>query len=104
MFMQSESQQSTINPVFAGYAAQQLQEATGGIQRVFDNLLEIARGNDPSANGYDRLRATRILYERGFGKVTRSAPALPQPSRNETRNQRNPTIPPITVQTTPALT
>ena len=79
MFMQPESQQSSINPVFAGYAARQLQETTGGIDRVFDNLLEIARGNDPSANGYDRLRATRVLYDRGFGKVTRSTPRTPIP-------------------------
>ena len=79
MFMQTEGQTGTINPVFAGYAAQQLQEAIGGIQRVFDNLLEIARGNDPSANGYDRLRATRVLYDRGFGKVTRNTPRTPIP-------------------------
>ena len=72
-------QQSSINPVFAGYAAQQLCEAAGGIDRVFDNLLEIARGNDPSANAYDRLRATRILYDRGFGKVTKNPPP---PSNN----------------------
>ena len=73
------AQQSSINPVFAGHAARQLQEATGGIDRVFDNLLEIARGNDPSANGYDRLRATRVLYDRGFGKVTRNTPRTPIP-------------------------
>ena len=72
-------QQSTINPAFAVHAAQQLQEAVGGIQRVFDNLLEIARGNDPKANGYDRLRATGILYDRGVGKVTRNTP---RPSNN----------------------
>ena len=75
--MQPDTQTGTINPVFAGYAAQQLQEAVGGIQRVFDNLLDIARGNDPSANGYDRLRATRVLYDRGFGKVTRKRPQPP---------------------------
>ena len=79
MFMQPESQQPSINPVFAGYAAQQIQEATGGIDRVFDNLLEIARGKDPNANGYDRLRATRVLYDRGFGKVTRNTPRTPIP-------------------------
>ncbi len=73
------AQQSTINPVFAGYAAQQLQDAVGGIHRVFDNLLEIARGNDPDANGYDRIRATRVLYDRGFGKVTRTQPRTPAP-------------------------
>ena len=75
--MQPDTQTGTINPVFAGYAAQQLQEATGGIDRVFDNLRKIARGDDPDANGYDRLRATRVLYDRGMGKVTRKCPAHP---------------------------
>ena len=88
-------QQSSINPVFAGYAARQLQEATGGIDRVFDNLLEIARGNDPNANGYDRIRATRILYDRGFGKVTRNQPRAPStgserdPESEESDNSTN---------------
>ena len=88
-------QQSSINPVFAGHAAQQLHQATGGIQRVFDNLLEIARGNDPKANGYDRLRATGILYDRGFGKVTKNTPRTPppeskqEPESGESNNQTN---------------
>ena len=87
--MQPETQTGTINPVFAGYAAQQLQEAVGGIQRVFDNLLDIARGNDPSANGYDMLRATRILYDRGFGKVTRNRPKMPTPESEKSNNHTN---------------
>ena len=95
MFMQAEGQTGTINPVFAGYAAQQLQEATGGIDRVFDNLLEIARGNDPDANGYDRLRATRVLYDRGMGKVTKNTPRTPPqgserpPKSEESNNHTN---------------
>ena len=40
------AQLSTINPVFAGHAARQLKEATDDLQRVFDNLLEIADGKD----------------------------------------------------------
>ena len=91
--MQPDTRTGTINPVFAGHAARQLQDAVGGIQRVFDNLLEIARGSDPDANTYDRLRATRVLYDRGFGKATRSQP------RTSSRNQRNPIIKRITVQT-----
>ena len=87
--MQPEGQTGTINPVFAGYAAQQLQEATGGIDRVFDNLLDIARGNDPTANGYDRLRATRILYDRGFGKVTKNRPRMPPPESEKSQNHTN---------------
>ena len=55
--MQPDTQTGAINPVFARYAAQQLQEATGGIDRVFDNLRKIARGDDPDANGYNPLRA-----------------------------------------------
>ena len=88
-------QQSTINPVFAGYAAQQLQEAVGGIQRVFDNLFDIAKGKVPDANGYDRLRATRVLYDRGMGKVTRNRPRTPTPESEkdpksaESDNQTN---------------
>ena len=73
------AQQSTINPAFAAHAAQQLQEAVGGIQRVFDNIRQIARGDDPKANGYDRIRAIGILYDRGCGKVTRNTP---RPSNN----------------------
>ena len=77
--MQAESQQSTINPAFAAHAAQQLQEAVGGIQRVFDNIRQIARGDDSKANGYDRIRAIGILYDRGCGKVTKNTP---RPSNN----------------------
>ena len=95
MSIQAEGQIGTINPVFACYAARQVQEATGGIDRVFDNLLEIAGGNDPNANGYDRLRATRVLYDRGFGKVTRNTPRTPSheserlPESEESRNHTN---------------
>ena len=66
------AQQSSINPAFAGHVSDKLRELSGDLHRVFDNLLEIARGDDPKANGYDRLRATRILYDRGLGKVTRN--------------------------------
>ena len=71
MFMNT-AQQSSINPAFAGHVSDKLRELSGDLHRVFDNLLEIARGDDPKANGYDRLRATRILYDRGLGKVTRN--------------------------------
>ena len=83
MFMHADTQQSTINPVFAGHAAQQLREATDDLQRVFDNLLDIADGNDTTANTYDRLRATRVLYDRGFGKVSRNAPQTPAPRSSQ---------------------
>ena len=93
--MQSENQQSTINPAFAAHAAQQLQEATGGIQRVFDNIRQIARGDDPKANTYDRIRAIGILYDRGCGKVTKSTPRTPAqrsertPKSEESGNHTN---------------
>ena len=79
MFMQPDTQTGTINPAFAGYAAKYIREASEDLQRVFDNLLEIAAGDVPDANGYDRLRATRILYDRGFGKVTKNTPQAPTP-------------------------
>ena len=72
-------QQSSINPAFAGYAARHLREASDDLQRVFNNLLEIAGGDVSDATGYDQLRATRILYDRGFGKVTRNTPQAPAP-------------------------
>ena len=74
------AQLSIFNPAFAGYAAKHLREASDDLQRVFDNLLETAGGDDPDANGYDRLRATRILYDRGFGKVNKNIPHSPRPA------------------------
>ena len=79
----NEAQQYSINPVFAGHLANQLREDTDDLHRVFDNLLEIAKGEDPTANGYDRLRATRILYDRGFGKVTKNIPQTPAPRSSQ---------------------
>ena len=78
--MQAETQQPTINPAFAGYAAKYIREASDDLQRVFDNLLEIAGGDVPDATGYDRIRATRILYDRGFGKVNKNTPQSPPPA------------------------
>ena len=69
-------QQSSINPVFAGHLANQLREDTDDLRRVFDNLLEIAKGEDPTANGYDRLRATRITVQT---IPTQSLPKGPKP-------------------------
>ena len=81
-------QQSTINPAFAGHVSDKLRELSGDLHGVFDNLREIARGDDPKANGYDRLRALKILYDRGCGKVTRNqaqtlAPKSERPPKSE---------------------
>ena len=80
MFMQPDTQTGTINPAFAGYAARYIRDASDDLQRVFDNLLEIAGGDVPDATGYDRIRATRILYDRGFGKVNKNTPQAPPPA------------------------
>ena len=64
--------QSTINPAFARHHSDKLREVTGELHRVYDNLREIARGDTPNSTGYDRLRALGVLYDRGFGKVTRN--------------------------------
>ena len=87
-------QQSSINPAFAGYAAKYIRDASDDLQRVFDNLLEIAGGDVPDATGYDRIRATRILYDRGFGKVTKNTPRTPSPVSerdSESEESNNPT-------------
>ena len=82
------AQQSTINPAFARHHSDKLREVTGELYRVFDNLLEIARGDTPNSTSYDRLRALRVLYDRGFGKVTRnqahnSGPGSSRPTESE---------------------
>ena len=82
------AQQSTINPAFARHHSDKLREVTGELHRVYDNLLEIARGDTPNSTAYDRLRATRVLYDRGFGKVARnqahnSGPGSSRPSESE---------------------
>ena len=77
-------QQSSINPAFARHHSDKLREVTEELHRVFDNLLEIARGDTPNSTGYDRLRATRVLYDRGFGKVARNQARIatdPRPFR-----------------------
>ena len=87
-------QQSSINPAFAGYAAKYIRDASDDLQRVFDNLLEIAGGDVPDATGYDRIRATRILYDRGFGKVNKNTPRTPSPVSerdSESEESNNPT-------------
>ena len=89
------AQQSTINPVFARHHSDKLREVTGELHRVFDNLLEIARGDTPNSTAYDRIRATRVLYDRGFGKVTRnqahnSGPGSSRPQESdESQNHTN---------------
>ena len=82
------AQQSTINPAFARHHSDKLREVTGELHRVYDNLREIARGDTSNSTAYDRLRATRILYDRGFGKVARnqahnSGPGSSRPSESE---------------------
>ena len=86
--MTTAHQQSTINPAFARHHSDKLRELTGELHRVYDNLREIARGDTPNSTGYDRLRALRVLYDRGFGKVTKnqahnSGPGSSRPPESE---------------------
>ena len=88
MFMHASDQQSTINPAFARHHSDKLRELTGELHRVYDNLHEIARGDTPNSTVYDRLRALRVLYDRGFGKVTKnqahnSGPGSSRPPESE---------------------
>ena len=93
------AQQSSISPVFAGYAAKYIRDASDDLQRVFDNLLEIAAGDIPDATGYDRIRATRILYDRGFGKVNKNTPQAPTP-RPKSAQPPEPEAPPESEEST----
>ena len=85
MFMQAEAQTGTINPAFAGHVSDKLRELSGDLHCVFDNLREIARGDDPKANGYDRIRALKILYDRGM----RQSYKEPGPDQRERQRQRS---------------
>ena len=86
--MQPDTLTGTINPAFARRHADKLRELSDDLHRVYDNLREIARGDTPNSTGYDRLRATRVLYDRGMGKVARnqaniSVPVPSQPTESE---------------------
>ena len=92
------AQQSTINPAFARHHSDKLREVTGELHRVYDNLLEIARGDTPNSTSYDRLRALRVLYDRGFGKVARnqahnSGPGSSRPPESEESQNHSSDIP-----------
>ncbi len=50
-----------------------MRTATSDIREVIDRLHDIAQGNAPRANTHNRIRATRILLDRGFGKAPRRA-------------------------------
>ena len=93
------AQQSTINPAFARHHADKLRELTGDLQRVYDNLREIARGDTSNSTGYDRLRATRVLYDRGYGKVTRNQARLAAEPRPD--GEPDPGAPPEEKGTSP---
>ena len=70
-----------------------MRDATTDIRGVVDTLHDIAQGNAPRASTRSRIRATRILLDRGFGKAPRrpcsnSAPPTnthrPTPARDST--------------------
>ena len=48
-----------------------IRDETTDIQGVIDTLHDIAQGNAPRASTRSRIRATRILLDRGFGKAPR---------------------------------
>ena len=48
-----------------------MRDATTDIRGVVDTLHDIAQGNAPRASTRSRIRATRILLDRGFGKAPR---------------------------------
>ncbi len=64
-----------------------IRDATTDIRGVIDTLHDIAQGNAPRANTSNRIRATRILLDRGFGK----APRRPCPNTSPSTNTHRPT-------------
>ena len=62
--------------------ADDIRNTTTDVRDVIDKLHDIARGRTPRANTRDRIAATRILLDRGFGKVPRRADY--NPDRHQT--------------------
>jgi hypothetical protein len=62
--------------------ADDISNTTTDVRDVIDKLHDIARGRTPRANTRDRIAATRILLDRGFGKVPRRADY--NPDRHQT--------------------
>ena len=62
-----------------------IRDATGEIRNVVDRLHDIAQGDFPRANTHNRIRATRILLDRGFGKAPRRPCSDSTPSNHNHR-------------------
>ena len=62
--------------------ADDIRNTTTDVRDVIDKLHDIARGRTPRTNTRDRIAATRILLDRGFGKVPRRADY--NPDRHQT--------------------
>ena len=62
-----------------------IRDATTDIRGVIDTLHDIAQGSAPRANTSNRIRATRILLDRGFGKAPRSVCSNSAPSNHTHR-------------------
>ena len=62
-----------------------IRDETTDIRGVIDTLHDIAQGNAPRASTRSRIRATRILLDRGFGKAPRRTCPNSTPSTNTGR-------------------
>ena len=96
--MTTATQQIPSNPAL-DFANLVLTETNNAIELI-DILHDIAQGIDEDATAHDRITASNILLDRGLGKCPKQM-RTPKPSRNESPNQGNPIITPITVQTLP---
>ncbi len=59
--------------------AQKIRARTNDTRDILDLLHEIAQG-EHDATEHDRLTATGILFDRGYGKTPRQAPAITDPA------------------------
>ena len=71
-------------PTPAQRLAEKIRARTNDTRDILDLLHEIAQG-EHDATEHDRLTATGILFDRGYGKTPKQAPVLsqacPEPSR-----------------------
>ena len=72
--MTTTTQQIPSNPAL-DFANAVLAETDGGREIVF-MLHDIAQGVRENATAQDRITASRILLDRGLGKVSKQTPAL----------------------------
>ena len=66
-----------------------MRDATNDLRDVIDTLHDIAQGNPPLTTTRDRITATRILLDRGFGKPPKRADTRLEPRAHQSPPARS---------------